>query len=188
MIKDEEVFRIGQITRTHGVKGEVEITYTDDAFDRGDAEYLVLLIDGILVPFFFSAYRYKGATAALFTFEDIDTEAAARRLVGLSVFYPRKHLNEAGTAPKDLRSLRAFTGFRVYAVDNAESTPDELATYDLGEITHVDDSSLNTLLTVTDDEGTERMVPLHHDLILDIDMQERTLLVDVPLELLSLND
>ena len=52
----------------------------------------------------------------------------------------------------------------------------------------VDDSSLNTLLTVTDDEGTERLIPFHHDFLLDADMQERSLLVDIPLELISLND
>ena len=188
MIKDEEVFRIGQITRTHGVKGEVEIAFTDDAFDRGNSEYLVLHIDGILVPFFFTAYRYKGASSALFTFEDILSEEAARRLVGLGVFYPKKHLDDAGTDIEDLHSLKAFTGFRVFAIDHDESTDEELATYDLGEITMVDDSSLNTLLTVTDDEGTERLIPFHHDFLLDADMQERSLLVDIPLELISLND
>lgn len=188
MIKDEEVFRIGQITRTHGIKGEVEIAFTDDAFDRGNADYLVLLIDGILVPFFFTEYRYKGASSALFTFEDFTTEEAARRLVGTSVFYAKKHINDADTDIEDLHSLRAFTGFRLYAIDHDESTAEELATYDLGEITMVDDSSLNILMTVTDDEGTERLIPFHNDFLLDVDMQERALLVDIPLELISLND
>lgn len=188
MIKPEEVFRIGHITRTHGVKGEVEIAFTDDAFERGDAEYLILEIDGILVPFFFTEYRYKGNSSALFTFEDFGSENEARRLVGLPVFYPRHAVDDSHATPDDLRSLRAFTGFRVFAIDHEESSDEELATYDLGEITLVDDSSLNVLLTITDDEGTERLVPFHHDFLLDIDMQERTLLMDIPLELLALND
>ena len=188
MIRAEEVFRIGQITRTHGVKGEVEVSFTDDAFARGNADYLVLEIDGIMVPFFFTDYRYKGHSSALFTFEDYDSENLARRLVNLSVYYPRRAMADSEASPAELRSLRAFTGFRVYAIDHEESTAEEVATYDLGEITHVDDSSLNVLLTITDDEGTDRLVPFHEDFLLDADMQERTLLFDIPLDLLVLND
>ena len=53
MIKEEEVYRIGKIGKPHGVKGEVTMMFSDDVFDRVDAEYVVLLIDGIFVPFFF---------------------------------------------------------------------------------------------------------------------------------------
>ena len=53
MIRQEEVFKIGKIGKPHGVKGEVSLMFEDDVFDRVDADYLVLLIDGILVPFFF---------------------------------------------------------------------------------------------------------------------------------------
>ena len=53
MIKESEVYKIGSITRTHGVRGEVALSFTDDVWDRADADYLVLRIDGILVPFFY---------------------------------------------------------------------------------------------------------------------------------------
>ena len=202
MIRNDSVFKIGHISRTHGVKGEVEILFTDDPFDRGELDYLVLEIDGIMVPFFFSEYRYKGGHSALFTFEDVDSEEKARRFVGLSVFYPKAEAARIATEAAeegeemDLSSLRALTGYRVFAIDEEESTEDELATYDLGEITHVDDSSMNTLITVVDDEDpstgsgqatTERLLPLHTDFIVEIDPAERTLLLDIPLELLDLN-
>lgn len=51
MITPEEVFQIGRITRTHGIHGEVELQFTDDIFDRAEAEYLALRIDGLFVPF-----------------------------------------------------------------------------------------------------------------------------------------
>lgn len=51
MIRKEEVFKIGTINKPHGVKGEVSFTFTDDIFDRVDCDYLILLLDGILVPF-----------------------------------------------------------------------------------------------------------------------------------------
>ena len=52
MIKKEEVYRIGQIGKPHGVKGELSFHFEDDVFDRTDADNLILEVDGILVPFF----------------------------------------------------------------------------------------------------------------------------------------
>ena len=52
MIREEEVFQIGKLGKTHGVKGEISFLFDDDVFDRVDADYLILKIDGILVPFF----------------------------------------------------------------------------------------------------------------------------------------
>ena len=52
MIKREDVYKIGRLGKAHGVKGEVSFQFTDDIFDSVDAEYLVLDVDGILVPFF----------------------------------------------------------------------------------------------------------------------------------------
>ena len=85
MIRADEVFYIGKISKYRGVAGEVELSFTDDAFDRGHAEYLVLDIDGILVPFFWESYRFKNDQVAIFKFEDIDSEEAAKRIVGLSL-------------------------------------------------------------------------------------------------------
>ena len=50
MIKEQEVYKIGVIGKAHGVKGELSIQIDDDVFDRVDAEYLVLKLDGIFVP------------------------------------------------------------------------------------------------------------------------------------------
>ena len=52
MIKDSDVYKIGRLGKAHGVKGEVSLQFDDDIFDRVDADYLVLDVDGILVPFF----------------------------------------------------------------------------------------------------------------------------------------
>ena len=52
MIKAEEVYKIGKLGKPHGLKGEINFLFDDDVFDRTDADYLVLEVDGILVPFF----------------------------------------------------------------------------------------------------------------------------------------
>ena len=78
MIKQEDVYKIGRLGKTHGVKGEVSFQFDDDIFDRVDAEYLVLEIDGILVPFFMEEYRFRSDTVCLVKFCDIDTQQRAQ--------------------------------------------------------------------------------------------------------------
>ena len=73
MIKKEEVYKIGRLGKAHGVKGEVSLQFDDDIFDRVDADYLVLEIDGILVPFFMEEYRFRSDVVALVKFCDVDS-------------------------------------------------------------------------------------------------------------------
>ena len=40
MIRDD-VFKIGRLGKTHGVKGELSFHFTDDVFDRVDADYIL---------------------------------------------------------------------------------------------------------------------------------------------------
>ena len=74
MIKQEEVFKIGRLGKAHGVKGELSFMFDDDVFDRVDADYLVLDVDGILVPFFIEEYRFRSDSTALVKFEGVDTQ------------------------------------------------------------------------------------------------------------------
>lgn len=190
MIKPEDVYLIGRLTRTHGIKGEMELQFTDDAFDRGEIDYVVLLLDGIFVPFFFEEYRFKNNEAALIKFADIDSEKDARRLVGVSVYYPHAAL-PADDAP-EIRSFQAFVGYTVLLPDltaaQADDTEDAgMGTRELGCITHVATTPSSALLTVETEEGEEVLLPLHDDFVLDYDTRRRYLVLNVPEEILELN-
>lgn len=179
MIRNSEVFKIGFITKQRGLRGEVEMSFTDDCFDSGTSDYLVIEMDGILVPFFWEEYSFKTDDTAIIKFEDIDTDIKARTLVKHSVYYPKKHV----TTPKNqkdcatLSSYKALTGFEVL---NAKS---EI----LGKIVHVDDSSANILLTINHEGSKELLVPFHNDFLIAFDLRERTIQIDIPEELLHLN-
>lgn len=178
MIRNDEVFKIGYITKHRGLRGEVEMSFTDDCFDTGSADYLVLDMDGILVPFFWEEYSFKNNDTAILKFEDIESEQQARKLVGHAVYYPKAHLaeNNADEATM-LSSYKALTGF---SVTNQEDKY-------LGTISHVDDSSSNILLTIQNEHGKEVMVPFHNDFLLHFDIRERTLQLHLPEGLLDLN-
>ena len=74
MIKKEEVYKIGRIGKPHGVKGELSFHFDDDVFDRVDADYLILDMEDILVPFFMDEYRFRSDETALMKFTGINTE------------------------------------------------------------------------------------------------------------------
>ena len=97
MIREEDVYRIGKIGKPHGVKGEVTMMFSDDVFDRVDAEYVVLMLDGILVPFFFEEYRFRTDETAIVKFCDIDTQEQARELTNCEVYFPRIYNKVVGT-------------------------------------------------------------------------------------------
>jgi len=89
MITDHDVYKIGSLTRTHGVRGEVAFQFTDDVWDRVEADYLFLRLDGLLVPFFLEEWRFRSDNVALLKFEDIDSADDARRIVGTEVYFPK---------------------------------------------------------------------------------------------------
>ena len=73
MIKREDVYKIGVFNKPHGIHGELSFTFTDDIFDRVEAEYLICLLDGIFVPFFLEEYRFRSDSTALVKLEGVDT-------------------------------------------------------------------------------------------------------------------
>ena len=89
MIRREEVYKIGKLGKPHGVKGEVSFMFDDDVFDRVDIDYLILDVDGILVPFFIEEYRFRSDESAIMKFVDIDTQDKASELTGDEVYFLR---------------------------------------------------------------------------------------------------
>ena len=163
MIKEDEVYKIGRIGKPHGISGEVTLRFSDDVFDRVDADYLVLMVDGILVPFFIEEYRFRSDEVALVKFEDIDTKDRASELTGCDVFFPR-HLADAGD---DVLTWRQIVGYDIV---------DVLSDKTIGRIEAVDETTINTLLELSD--GT--LIPAADEFIEDIDHEERKLMMRLP--------
>lgn len=174
MIKREEVYKIGVFNKPHGIHGELQFAFTDDIFDRVDAEYVVCLLDGIFVPFFLEEYRFRSDSTALVKLEGIDTAERARMFTNVEVYFPVKHADEVD--PEDL-TWNYFVGFRMEEIHHGY----------LGEVTDVDTSTLNTLFVV-DHEGTELLIPAREEFIAGIDQQHKVITVNLPDGLLALDE
>lgn len=163
MIRQEDVYRIGRIGRPHGVKGEVVLWYDDDVFDRADADYLVLSVDGILVPFFIEEYRFRSSETALMKFCDIDSQEQAAALTGCEVYFPTA-LAAPGEGDVALAAVAGFT-----LVSAADGTA-------VGRIARIDDATANLLFELEDG----RLVPAAGELVEDVDMERKEVRVSLP--------
>lgn len=173
MIKVEDVYRIGLINKPHGVHGELLFTFDDDIFDRMEADYIICMMDGILVPFFFESYRFRSDSTALIKLEGIDTEQQARRMTNVEVFFPKEHAEEL---EDNELTWSYFVGFLIKDVNEGE----------IGKVIDVDDSTINTLFVV-DHNDTEVLIPAQEDFIVDLDRGKRVITMQIPDGLLDLN-
>ena len=174
MIRKEDVYLIGKITKAHGLKGELNFQFTDDVWDRIESEYLICEIDGILVPFFMEEYRFRSDSTALVKFEDIDSADAAQFLVNSEVYFEKKYQEELD---EDEVSLNYFIGFTMIDGDDNQM---------IGEIVAIDDNTENWLFIVERPNGEEVMIPAHEEFIAEINQEEKTMVMDLPLGLLDL--
>lgn len=174
MITQDDVFRIGRIGKAHGVKGEVVMFFDDDVFDRTDADYVMLDIDGTFVPFFFEEYRFRTDETALVKFDGIDTADAARRLTGAGVFFERR-LSPAEDGEE--WTWNELVGFHLL---------DEKTGQPIGQVKGIDLTTINTLLEVVTPEGKEVLIPAVDNIITGIDRNQRTITAALPEGLLEL--
>ena len=164
-----DTYKIGTLTRTHGIGGELSMNFTDDVWDRADADYVFLEVDGIQVPFFLEGWRFRSDSVALLKFQDIDSSESALEYVGADVYFPHDLTPEP--SEDDEYTWRHFTGWKVV---------DDIAG-EIGEIEHVEDSTANTIFFVGD-----KLIPATEDFIERIDAKERTIYMNLPDGLLDL--
>lgn len=165
MIKQDDVFKIGRLGKPHGVRGEITLQTLDDTLYDVEAEYVVLMIDGILVPFYFDEYRWKNDEIVLAKFCDIDTQERVAELTGCDVYFPRALVED--TSRKGNLSLVQLVGYNMYSYKYNKV---------VGRIVAVDDQTINTLFELED--GT--LIPANEDLICDIDTKKREITMEIP--------
>jgi 16S rRNA processing protein RimM len=169
MIRQEEVYKIGRLGKAHGVKGEVSFQFDDGIFDRVDADYLVLDIDSILVPFFMEEYRFRSDSVCLVKFCNVDTQQRAQELTGCDVFFPRALAEEGDEMP----SLSMLVGFEIVNAANGKT---------VGRIAAIDDSTANILFEMEDG----MLIPANDDLIEVIDAEQQQIKMNIPQGLLEI--
>lgn len=166
MITESEVISIGTLRRPHGKQGEIQCQMLNEYWDDAEADFIILRINNILVPFRVTNWRGKGADTLIFQLSGIDSEEEASRLCGTEAYMLRRDMTEEEDTQLTWQQL---VGYQVIDTDQGN----------LGEVMDVDESTINTLITLAD----ERMIPIHEDFIVSIDESEKILTITLPFTL-----
>ncbi|HET7732364.1 MAG TPA: ribosome maturation factor RimM [Paludibacter sp.] len=172
MISKNDVFPIGQITKPHGVNGEMSFSFTTDIFDREEVPYFIFDMQGILVPFFLEEYRFKGSTTGLMKLDGVTTDEQARSFAGLTIFLPKSYLEKVEDAEIE---LDYFAGFSL--IDSEKGL--------LGVISEVDQTTDNVLFVIPTKDD-ELLIPAGEEYIEEIDHDKKIIYVKLPEGLLDL--
>ncbi|RZK65831.1 MAG: 16S rRNA processing protein RimM [Pedobacter sp.] len=171
-MKIEEAFYIGYITKTKGLKGEVQLYFEYDEPSLLDMDVIFAEVSGKMVPYFVSSYKLHTNSTGNFYFDDIDHIDKAQLLVKKKIYLP---LDKMPDRSDDEFHYNDLKGFIVSDETHGE----------LGEIIEVNEYPQQFVATVLY-QNKEIMFPLNEDMIIEIDEDEETLLVVLPDGLLDI--
>ena len=159
--------RIGQVLKSNGRDGELLVGFTGIAPEDIDLEEPVFIeFDGLPVPFYFESFTQRGNTRALVRLTGVHNLTDADELAG-ALLYAEDDLYE--DEEEDL------TGWTVLDADGIR----------VGTVSAHEDIPGNPCIWVETGHG-ECLLPLHEELILDVDAKEKTLRMEIPEGLLDL--
>ncbi|MGE0078955.1 MAG: ribosome maturation factor RimM [Bacteroidales bacterium] len=162
---------IGYIQRTHGIKGEVQAILDDSLnVNLQELESVFVEIDGIPIPFFITSTKQKNDDKTIIKFDDIDDLHSADELVGHKLTLPSDQIEE-----DDDLQLKDLIGYTIISANNQV----------VGIIKRYEEFNLNSIYYVETPKG-EIIIPAVEDLIIEVDVDEKTVLMEIPEGLLDI--
>ena len=159
--------RIGQVLKSNGRDGELLVSFASIAPEDIDLQEPVFIeFDGLPVPFYFESFTQRGNSRALVRLTGVHNLTDADELAGAAL-YAEDDLYE--DEEEDL------TGWTVLDADGTE----------VGTISAHEDIPGNPCIWLETGHG-EVLVPLHEELVLEVDEEKETLRMSIPEGLLDL--
>lgn len=169
----ENVYWLGTISKTRGVSGSVVLILYNEVSEKFyDLESVFLEIEGHLVPFFIHAADPFGQNSILLNFDSVKTENQGKKLTGCKVF--------TGFSDIIITELKGFqySYLKGYTVHDHKYGK-------IGKITEILLYPDNPVFQIKQDQKTV-LVPIHEDLILEIDSHKKLVYIKTPEGLLDL--
>ena len=161
-----DLFRIGVITDTHGLKGEVKVFPTTDDVRRFKKCKTLLVehkneiqerrVEGVK---FFKQF-------VIMKLEGISTMDEALTYKNNTLYVRRK---DAVKLNKDEYFITDLYGLKVYDEENKY----------IGDISQVIQTGANDVYEITNASGEKHLIPAIKQCVLDVDMQNRTMTIHV---------
>lgn len=177
MVTREDCVKIGEVTKTHNLQGEVVVTTDSDLLEKYADEPVFIQMDGAPVPFFIAddGLTVRNHTSYIVKFDFVDTLEQAERLTGCEMMLEKALLDEEDAEAFDY-DISELNGFVVEDEVSGES----------GTVTDVANYSGNVVLTLQI-MGKEILLPLSDRYVSEVSFEYSRLSVNIPPELAELN-
>ena len=160
----EDLLKVGVITTTHGVRGEVKVfPTTDDAERFLDIEYVLLDTGKELRRLNIQNVKFF-KNLAILKFEGVDNINDIEMYKGRDLWIPREEAQELG---EDEYYVADLIGMDVL-LENVEK---------FGVLRDVMETGANDVYIVDRVDGEEILLPAIHDCVLDVDVEKNTMTV-----------
>ena len=162
----DNCFYVGYISKSRGLKGEIQIYFEFDDYSKLDFEVLFVEIEKKLVPFFVETAKLQQNKTGYFYLEDVDHVDKTKELIHKPIYLSNDK--------KPIRNPEEFyltdlKGYRVHDKKYGE----------LGEIIEINEFPQQDI-AVVQYKFKELMFPLSDDFIIEIDEGAGVLHVDLP--------
>ena len=163
-----EFLRIARVLKSYGTEGEILAGFRDvDPEDLNLEEPVFIMFDGLPVPFFIDSFKSKGTSKALLRLTGIRSLKDSEEIVGADIFVRPEAID---SEDDDELALEDLVGWTLLDEDDTE----------VGTITGFEPIPGNPCLYVETRNGDTVMVPLHDDLIIDIDEEALRITMTIP--------
>ncbi|MBR2050956.1 MAG: 16S rRNA processing protein RimM [Bacteroidales bacterium] len=165
MTKDT-CFYVGKIVKTHGLKGEVTLRIDNEQFDEiEELNYFLLDINDKLIPYFVENITFH-SNKSFVLFQDLKTLEAANQLVGISAYLPLDLLPE-----KDGNDFYSHEVVDFLVIDEEKG--------ELGKVQEIIEYPTQSLIQIVIN-GKEVLIPIHDDIIQDVNREEKKIYIKAP--------
>lgn len=172
-MRKEDCFYLGTIVSKFSFKGELLIKLdTDEPEAYEKLESVFIALGNNLVPFFIERSSLQKSSLLRVKFEDVNDEADAESLLKSDLYLPLEFL------PKLEGNQFYFHEIVGFAIEDKQFGK-------VGIISGVNDASSQALFEI-DREGTEILIPINDDFIIEVNRDNQTIKVDVPEGLIEL--
>ena len=161
---DNSLLQIAHVLKSNGTDGELVLGFRDYVPEDIEIEEPVFIFDdGLPVPFFFESFKKKGQSKALVRLTGVGSLEDAEELCGKAVY------GEKETYELEEEIFENIVGWTLL---DAEGTK-------VGMVTDYEDIPGNPCIYVQTPSG-QGMIPLHEDLVLEMDDEKRTIMMEIP--------
>ena len=160
----EDLLKVGVITTTHGVRGEVKVfPTTDDAERFLELEYVLLDTGRELRRLDIKNVRFF-KNLVILKFDGIDNINDIEKYKGKDLWIPREEAQELG---EDEYYIADLQGLNVVLEDGTE----------FGTLRDVMETGANDVYIIDSNEHGEVLLPAIKECILDVDLEKNTMTV-----------